>query len=117
MEKNDISVEDAIKALESAPEFTGLPLRVKTSIKQRLESLNKITYPIIISRENGWVIATAPVFDLAAQGKDEHEAIEGIKAMIDDYMHDPDTQKQRIEKIVNITITTDAAVSIASQTA
>lgn len=101
----DPAIEKLWKEMEKKKEFKKLPSTVKDLIKKDLESLPVgIPIPIIAFKENDWFIAESPLFDLAAQGKSEKEAIDDLKLMIDDYMSDPDTKKPEIEQMVDMHI-------------
>lgn len=104
-DKQNNNLEESIQKIEKSPEFSKLPPQVKALIKSSLEQAAKIPIPIVTFRENDWTIATSPVFDfLGAQGKTEEEAIEFLKAMIDDYLTDPDTEKPTVKTIVNMEV-------------
>ncbi len=103
MECKDSPVEKLWKEMEKRKEFKKLPSAVKNLIKRDLESLSVgIPIPVIAFKENDWFIAESPLFDLAAQGKSEKEAIDDLKSMIDDYMSDPDTKKPEVEQMVDM---------------
>ena len=53
----------------------------------------RIPFPIVITRENKWFVASCPILDVATQGKSEHEVKENISDLIVQYMKDPDTPK------------------------
>jgi len=98
------TLKDIIRDFENSPEIKKLPLQAREIIKSNLESITTVRFPIITFQENNWILATTPLIDLCAQGKTEEEAIENLKAMIDDYMQDPDTQKPEIKTIINMQI-------------
>ena len=95
--------KDIIKLLEGKEEFKKLPQLIKDLIKRDLERLPLgIPVPLITFKENNWFIAVAPIFDLAAQGKSEKEALDDLKFMIDDYMSDPDIKKPKMEQMIDM---------------
>ncbi len=52
----------------------------------------QLPFPIIIAREGKWFVASCPLLDIATQGKSEVEVKENMADLINDYLHDPDTQ-------------------------
>ncbi len=52
-----------------------------------------ISFPVLISKEGKWFVASCPMLDIATQGKNEEEVKENIVDLIEEYMEDPDTQK------------------------
>jgi predicted RNase H-like HicB family nuclease len=60
----------------------------------------KIILPIVIGREGKWFVVSCPVLNIATQGKTEKEAKENIKALIEEYLKDPDTLKPDFSKII-----------------
>ena len=63
-----------------------------------METQNKVPFPVVISREGRWFVASCPVLDIAAQGRTELEVKENIKELIDDYLNDPDLKWPAIER-------------------
>ena len=100
----DKSIEKVIREIENNPDIKKLPEPIKNLLKNSLERMNKIPFPVITFKENDWILATTPVLDLSAQGKTEKEAIENLEAMIDDYMTDKDTVKPEIKSIINMDV-------------
>ena len=100
------SLNSLIEKIENIPAVKNLPPKIKAVLEAQLKSLDKILIPIITFKENDWIIATTPIpiLNLAAQGKTEIEAVENLKAMITDYMSDPDTLKPKIDRIINMQI-------------
>jgi len=106
--KRDVSycgLKEAIEQVESNPEMKKLPGPLRNLIRMQLESAGKIDFPVATFKEEGWVVAQTPVMDLCAQGRTEEEAIESLKAMISDWMADPDTQKPEIKAMINMELT------------
>ena len=54
-------------------------------------------FPVLITREDKWFVASCPLLEIATQGKTEKEVKVNIKDLIEEYMSDPDTPKQRID--------------------
>ena len=57
----------------------------------------QVPFPIVISKENKWFVASCPLLDIATQGKTEKEVKENMADLINDYLSDPDTSKSSIE--------------------
>jgi len=53
-----------------------------------------IPFPVLISKEGKWFVACCPMLDIATQGRTEEEVRENMMDLIEEYMEDPDTQKQ-----------------------
>jgi predicted RNase H-like HicB family nuclease len=64
-----------------------------------------ISFPILISKEGGWFVASCPMLDIATQGRTEEEVKENMADLIEEYMEDPDTQKPDWETIMSTSIT------------
>ena len=58
-----------------------------------------VPFPVIITKEGKWFVASCPILDLATQGKSEKEVRENMKDLISEYMSDPDTPKPELESI------------------
>ena len=63
-----------------------------------------ISFPVLISKEGKWFVASCPMLDIATQGKNEEEVKENMVDLIGEYMEDPDTQKPDCLEIYNQTI-------------
>ncbi len=63
-----------------------------------------VPFPILISREGKWFIASCPLLDIATQGKTENEVKENMKELIEEYMKDKDTPKPEIKTIMTASI-------------
>jgi len=50
----------------------------------------QIPFPVVISREGKWFVASCPILDIATQGKTEKEVKENIAELIDEYLKDSD---------------------------
>ena len=57
----------------------------------------QVPFPIVITKENKWFVASCPLLDIATQGKTEKEVKENMADLINDYLSDPDTLKPSIE--------------------
>jgi len=55
-------------------------------------------FPIFIGREGKWHVASCPLLDIATQGKTQEEVKENIKALIEEYLSDPDTPKPNFKE-------------------
>ena len=58
-------------------------------------------FPVVISREGNWFVASCPILDIATQGKSEKEVKENIAELIDEYLKDPDTSNRGVPKTVD----------------
>lgn len=56
-----------------------------------------IPFPVIITKEGKWSVASCPILDLATQGRTEKEVKENMKDLINEYMSDSDTPKPEVE--------------------
>lgn len=66
----------------------------------------EVSLPIIIAKEGKWYVASCPLLDIASQGKTEEEAKKNIRALINEYIKDPDTPKLNIKALMALSITT-----------
>ena len=60
-----------------------------------------VPFPVIITKEGKWFVASCSILDLATQGKSEKEVRENTKDLISEYMSDPDTPKPELESIAS----------------
>jgi predicted RNase H-like HicB family nuclease len=56
-----------------------------------------LPFPVIISKEGKWFVASCPLLDIATQGKSEVEVKGNMVDLINDYLCDPDTAKPSIK--------------------
>ena len=56
-------------------------------------NMDIISFPILISKEGKWFVASCPMLDIATQGRTEEEVKENMVDLIEEYMEDHDTQK------------------------
>ncbi len=66
----------------------------------------KYALPIIISKEGKWFVASCPLLDVATQGKTESDVRKSIKALINEYMRDPDTKKPSMNSLMEFSLVT-----------
>ncbi|MGB2726979.1 MAG: type II toxin-antitoxin system HicB family antitoxin [Halobacteriota archaeon] len=64
-----------------------------------------ISFPVLISKEGEWFVASCPMLDIATQGRTEEEVKENMVDLIEEYMEDPDTQKPDWETIISTSVT------------
>jgi predicted RNase H-like HicB family nuclease len=64
----------------------------------------QLPFPIIITREGKWFVASCPLLDIATQGKSEAEVKENMADLINDYLSDPDTQKPTYEDLISLSL-------------
>jgi len=103
MSKKSI-VKEIVECIEKDPALKKMPSGFKTLIRNQLESVDTVKFPVITMKGEGWIVAHNPILDISAQGKTEKEALENLKAMTDDFMTDPDTPKPKIETIFKMEI-------------
>ena len=65
----------------------------------------QVPFPVIITKENKWFVASCPLLDIATQGKTEEEVKENMADLINDYLSDPDTSKPSIEDLMSLSLT------------
>jgi len=65
----------------------------------------QLPFPIIITKERTWFVASCPLLDIATQGKTEHEVKENMADLINDYLSDPDTSKPTFEDLISLSLT------------
>lgn len=68
-------------------------------ISNRVKKIN-FPFPVFITKEGGWFVAECPILDIATQGKTEAEVKEMMKDLIEDYLKDPDTPKEKLKEII-----------------
>ena len=66
----------------------------------------KYALPIIISKDGKWYVASCPLLDIATQGKTEGEVKKSIRALINEYMKDPDTKKPNMDSLMEFSLVT-----------
>jgi predicted RNase H-like HicB family nuclease len=65
----------------------------------------QLPFPVIISKEGKWFVASCPLLDIATQGKTEEEVKENMVDLINDYLCDPDTVKPSMEDLMSLSLT------------
>lgn len=63
-----------------------------------------LSFPVVISREGKWFVASCPLLGIGTQGKTEKEARENIQDLINEYFSDPDTQKPSLKEIMSASV-------------
>ncbi len=71
----------------------------------------QVPFPIIITKEGKWFVASCPLLDVATQGKTENEVKENMADLINDYLTDPDTSKPSFEDLFSLSLA-NIAVSV-----
>lgn len=59
-----------------------------------------VLFPILITKEKKWFVASCPLLGIATQGKTEKEVKENMAELIGEYLSDPDTAKPSLESVV-----------------
>jgi predicted RNase H-like HicB family nuclease len=65
----------------------------------------KLPFPIMITKEGKWFVASCPILDIATQGKTEKEVKENMSALITEYLNDPDTAKPSLDDLMSVSLT------------
>lgn len=52
-----------------------------------------VLFPVLISKEGAWFVASCPLLELATQGRTEEEVKANMADLIEEYMEDLDTPK------------------------
>jgi predicted RNase H-like HicB family nuclease len=65
----------------------------------------KVSLPILITKEGKWFVASCPVLDIATQGRTEKEVKANMAELIDEYLNDPDTMKPSLDDLLSFSLT------------
>lgn len=65
----------------------------------------EVAFPIVIAKEGRWYVASCPSLDIATQGKTEDEVKKNMKALINEYLKDPDTHKPDMKHLLALSLT------------
>ena len=65
----------------------------------------KMPFPILITKEGKWGIASCPVLDLATQGRTEKEANANMAKLIEEYLNDSDIVKPSLDELTSFSFT------------
>jgi len=65
----------------------------------------KVPFPILITKEGKWFVASCPTLDIATQGKTEKEVKENMAELITEYLNDPDTPKPSLDDLMSVSLT------------
>ena len=63
-------------------------------------------FPCTTSALEKWYVASCPLLDVATQGKTESEVRKSIRALINEYMKDPDTKKPSMNSLMEFSLVT-----------
>ncbi len=63
-----------------------------------------ISFPVLISKEGEWFVASCPLLDIGTQGRTEEEVRENMADLIEENMADPDTPKPDLETITSTSV-------------
>jgi predicted RNase H-like HicB family nuclease len=74
----------------------------------------QIPFPILISRENRWFVASCPPLQIATQGKTEKEVRENMTDLITEYLKDPDTPKPSMKDMLSVSLVS-VSISVADE--
>lgn len=65
----------------------------------------QVPFPILITKEKKWFVASCPLLDIATQGKTEKEVKENMAELIGEYLSDPDTVKPSLDDLMSLSLT------------
>jgi len=68
-------------------------VKLKYACSNKSINMGIISFPVLISKEGKWFVASCPMLDIATQGRTEEEVKENVVDLIEEYMGDQDTQK------------------------
>ena len=68
-------------------------VKLKYACTNKSINMDITSFPVLISKEGKWFVASCPMLDIATQGRTEEEVKENMVDLIEEYMEDPDTQK------------------------
>ena len=68
-------------------------LKLKYACSNKSINMDIISFPVLISKEGKWFVASCPLLSIATQGRTEEEVKGNMVDLIEEYMEDPDTQK------------------------
>ena len=68
-------------------------VKLKYACTNKSINMDIISFPVLISKEGKWFVASCPMLDIATQGRTEEEVKGNMVDLIEEYMEDPDTQK------------------------
>ena len=66
-----------------------------------MNNLIKFPFPVFITQEDKWFVAACQVLGIATQGATEQEVKENMQDLIQEYLTDPDTPKDRIRELAS----------------
>lgn len=72
------------------------------SISDNLKAL--VSFPVVITKERSWFVASCPILNIGTQGKTEDEVKKNMKELIKEYFADPDTIKPEASAIESISV-------------
>lgn len=76
-------------------------MRLKISVRKHGD---KIQLPVIISKEDKWLVARVPMLGLATQGKTLKEVKENVVDLLNLYFENPHTPKPELRNLNNLDV-------------
>lgn len=64
----------------------------------------RIQLPVVISREDKWLVARVPILGLATQGKTLEEVKENVVDLLNLYFENPHTPKPKLQSLSNLDV-------------
>ena len=66
-------------------------VKLKYAYSNKSINMAIISFPVLITKEEKWFVASCPMLDIATQGRTEEEVKENMVDLIEEYMGDLDT--------------------------
>jgi predicted RNase H-like HicB family nuclease len=63
-----------------------------------------LPFPVIVSRENKWFVASCPILDNGTQDRTEKEAKDNMVDLINEYLADRDTPKPNLSDLMSLSL-------------
>ncbi|NCN39156.1 MAG: hypothetical protein COY38_01880 [Candidatus Aenigmarchaeota archaeon CG_4_10_14_0_8_um_filter_37_24] len=76
-------------------------MKLKVSVEKEG---NRIQLPVVIDKEDKWLVARVPMLGLATQGKTLKEVKENIVDLLNLYFENPHTPKPELQSLSNIDV-------------
>lgn len=64
----------------------------------------QVPFPILLTREGKWFVASCPLLEIATQGRTEKEVKENLADLINEYLRDRDTLKPSLEDLMSLSL-------------
>jgi len=64
----------------------------------------QVPFPILLTKEGKWFVASCPILDIATQGRTEREVKDNLADLIYEYLRDPDTAKPSLDDLMSLSL-------------